>query len=445
MIKLSRCVPAMRTATIDKETVIKMKIKNVSKSISRQKGAVTVFVALILMIAMTMMALTAGKYAYVEQETAGADYRTQEAAEATSAGLEWAMAWLDDDNACVNCVSGTPLDIEGASVANVTMPNIVYDKGDQDAATGTGYEYNPTVTLTRGNNFALGFTLVQSTLGAVGGNTESGVTITGSEQVYITQWNQLLTPAGSNAPPIIVNGCLVNTTGNPTVYPTPAGPAILTVETAIPVDWNDPNAPTGYCLDPGHLDVELCNGNTCGVGESGDPVTGSDLDDMLVGIDLTLNPHPQAWNYLFEISLPAAKQMAAEAGQTTDNKNDVVELQPTNADYVPFIHYTGKNPINSATFGTPMYPVVIIMSHEDCPQFNGGATIYGILYYEDPLDKCNGMGGATVIGSGVFEGDATKLNANTEFYPGGNLTGANIGGPLFTENAARIPGTWRDW
>lgn len=415
-----------------------------NNSISRQKGAVTVFVALILMIAMTMMALTAGKYAYVEQQTAGADYRAQEAAEATTAGLEWAIAWLDDDNQCDNCVVGTPLDLEGASVANVAMPNIAYDAGDQDDATGTGYVYNPAVTLTKANNLAAGFTLVQSTLDTVTGSTESGITITGSEQVYITQWNQFLTPAGRNAPPIVVNGCMINITGNPTVYPTAAGPAILTVETDAPVDWNDPNAPTGSCLDTGHLDVLLCGGDTCGVGENGNPVTGSDLEDYLTGVDLTLNPHPQAWNHLFEISLPAAKQMAAEAGQSTDNKNNIVHLQPTNDDYVPFIHYSGKNPMHG-DFGTPTYPVVLIVSDEDCPQFNGGATIYGVLYYEDPLDKCNGMGGATVIGSGVFEGDAVKLNANTEFYPGGNLTGANVGGPLFTERAARIPGTWRDW
>jgi len=422
-----------------------MKTGKVNNSISKQKGAVTVFLALILMIAMTMMALTAGKYAYVEQQTAGADYRAQEAAEATTAGLEWAIAWLDDDNQCDNCVIGTPLDLEGALVANVDMPNIAYDEGDQDAATGTGYVYNPMVTLTKANDLAVGFTLVQSTLDTVTGNTESGVTITGSEQVYITQWNQFLTPAGANAPPIVVNGCLVNTTGNPTVYPTAAGPAILTVETATPVDWTDPNAPDDSCLDPGHMDVLLCGGDMCAIGEDGDPVIGSDLENFLTGIDLTLNPHPQAWNHLFEISLPKAKQMAAEAGQSTDNKNNVTELQPTNSDYVPFIHYSGSNPLNVATYGTPEFPVVVIISHEDCPQFNGGATIYGVLYYEDPLHMCNGMGGATVIGSGVFEGDAVKLNANTEFYPGGQHSSANVGGPLFTEHAARIPGTWRDW
>ena len=88
-----------------------MNTRHVNYSISRQKGAVTVFIALALMIAMTMMALTAGKFAFVEQETAGADYRAQEAAEATSAGLEWAIAWLDDDHQCVNCVSGTSLDL----------------------------------------------------------------------------------------------------------------------------------------------------------------------------------------------------------------------------------------------------------------------------------------------------------------------------------------------
>ena len=422
-----------------------MNTRHVNYSISRQKGAVTVFIALALMIAMTMMALTAGKFAFVEQETAGADYRAQEAAEATSAGLEWAIAWLDDDHQCVNCVYGTSLDLEGASVANVAMPNIVYDDGDQDAATGTGYVYNPSVTLTSANNFATGFTRVDATLDTVVGNTESGVTITGSEQVYVTQWNQYLTPSGISAPPVVVNGCLVNTTGNPTVYPTAAGPAVLTVATDNAVDWTDPNAPAGACLDPGHLDIMLCNDDVCAVGESGVPVVPPYLEDYLVGEDQSLAPPPQAWNFLFEISLPTAKQMAADAGQSTDNKNHVVELQPADGDYMPFIHYSGAQPLNVATFGTAQYPVVLIVSHEVCPQFNGGATIYGFLYYEDPMGTCNGMGGATVIGSGVFEGDAVALNSNTEFYPGGILNGGNVGGPLFTENAARIPGTWRDW
>jgi hypothetical protein len=55
------------------------------------------------------------------------------------------------------------------------------------------------------------------------------------------------------------------------------------------------------------------------------------------------------------------------------------------------------------------------------------------------------MGGATVIGTGVFEGDAVKLNANTEFFDSANLGGGNPKGPLFLEYASLIPGTWRDW
>ena len=435
----------MRIAMINTETANIVSTQHVNIAISRQRGAVTVFVALMLMMVMTIMVMTVGKFAYVEQETAGADYRAREASEAASAGLEYAMAWLDDDNSCDNCITDVALDFEGSSVANLTMPNIAYDAGDNDPATGTGYTYNPTVTLTKGNNFALGFMLVESTLDTVAGNTESGVTITGSEQVYVTQWNQFMTPAGLNAPPLVINGCLENIVGGPTVFPSAEGPAIFSVgpDPLRPHDWTAPDAPDGFCLDPGHMDVQLCGGDVCAVGGPGDNVTGVALEDFLKIEDQSVMPHPQAWNHLFQISLPDAKAMAAAAGQSTSDKNAIVHLQPADDNYVPFIVYSGSNPMQG-DFGTADYPVVLIVTHEDCPQFNGGPTIYGVLYYEDPMDKCNGMGGANVIGSGVFEGDAKKLNSNTEFYHS-TAGGGTFGGPLYTEKVARIPGTWRDW
>ncbi len=414
-----------------------MKIMQIrTNAFKQQHGMVTMFFVLMLMFLMGVLALTAGKFAIVEQESAGADYRSREAAEATTAGLEYALAWLDDDNECSNCVTGTPLNFEGAQVANTEMPDISY--------TGTGYVYNPTVTLTQANNLAPGFMLIKSSLDTVTGSTESGVTITGSEQVYVTQWNRFLAPGGRGAPPIVINGCMVNTLGNPTVYPRPDSTAILSVATNTPVDWTDPNAPTGYCLDPGHMDIELCSDDLCPVGDSGTGIPPGDLEPYLQGIDLTLNAAPQAWNYIFEISLADAKVAASAAGQASSKANQVVELQPSDDNYVPFIHYTGKQPLHG-TFGSIDYPVVVIMSDSGCPQFNGGSTVYGFLYYENPLGSCNGMGGATVVGSGVFEGNAVKLNANTEFYDAQDLGGGNPSGPLFTEHAARIPGSWRDW
>ncbi len=129
-----------------------MKIMQIrTNAFNRQHGMVTMFFVLMLMFLMGVMAMTAGKFAVVEQESAGADYRAREAAEATTAGLEYALAWLDNDNDCTNCVTGTPLNFEGALVANVEMPDISY--------TGTGYSYNPTVTLTRANNLAPSFML----------------------------------------------------------------------------------------------------------------------------------------------------------------------------------------------------------------------------------------------------------------------------------------------
>jgi hypothetical protein len=418
-----------------------LQIQTKTKTINRQRGIATLFVVLMLMFLMAVLALTAGKFAVIEQESAGAVYRSREAAEATTAGLEYALAWLDNDNECSNCVTGTPLDFEGASVGNVEMPDISY--------TGTGYSYNPRVTLTRASDRAPGFMLVESDLDGTG-SIETGVTITGSEQVYATQWNQYLTANGASAPPIVVGGCMSDIRGNPTVYPKPNGVAILTLRQSQAVDWNNSNK---SCLDlGGHMSVDLCHGDFCEY--TGKNIRGieiaedeDELGPYLQGIDLSLSPGPRAWNYIFEISLADAKAAAAAAGQATNNKRVMKRFPaPTNDDYVPFYHYTGSGGLNAYTWGTPAHPVVLIMSGESCPKFNGGATVFGFLYYENPQGSCNGMGGATVVGTAVFEGDAEKLNSNSEFLDVANLgVAGNPGGPLFTEHAVRIPGSWRDW
>lgn len=401
---------------------------------SRQKGAVTVYVVLMLLIIMTLLVLTAAKYTYVEQQTTGADYRSQEAAEAASAGLEYALAWLDDNNECANCVYGTSMDFEGATVANVTMPELDYDGTGTSTGVGTGYSYKPTVALTRANNMAAGFLLVQSSLDTVASNAESGVSITGSEQVYVTQFNEFLTPAGKGAPPIIVNGPVLDIKGNPTIYPRVGGPAVLTVSSGNTDD-----------IELGHFSIELCGGQLCEEGSySANEISNADVPNYLAANDLSGSPGPQAWNMLFAIPLANAKAIAAAAGQSYSKANQVPDLTPQDSNYVPFIHYSGKNALHG-TFGSMNYPVVIIMSHEECAKFNGGATIFGFIYYESPLGKCNGMGNATVFGTAVFEGKLEHANANTKFYDSANLGGGNPGGPLFADSAARIPGTWRDW
>jgi len=416
-----------------------LNIKKAKQPIPAQQGAVTMFVILILMMVMTMLALTAGKFAHVEQETTGADYRAKEASATAASGLEYALAWLDDDHSCENCVSGTTLDFESASVANQSIPDITNGN--------TGYSYNPSVSLTGGNSFADGYLLLESSLGTVTGSTESGITITATEKVYVTRWNEFLTGPGENPPPIVINGCLTNVVGNPDIFPQLGQPAIHTLATTAPVDWNDIHAPTSSdCLDAGHMDVILCGGDTCAEddGRTETRQTGPYLSPFLTGSDHTSFPEPQAWNHIFSISLADAKQAAADAGQTTHNKNALIELQPTNSNYVPFIHLTGTGPVNGV-YGTPNYPVVLIFSHSSCPAFNGGAIVYGFLYYEDPDHSCNGMGGARVVGSTIFEGNADQLNSGSEFYSFSNLNGGDPGGPLFVANHMTIPGTWHDW
>ncbi|NBC47920.1 MAG: hypothetical protein GVY22_08010 [Gammaproteobacteria bacterium] len=383
-----------------------------------QSGAVTILVTTILMMLVTGAALTVGRIGANQEATSAIDYRTREAKEAAEAGLEYALAWLRE-NSCSGCTTTFPGD---------ELPNLQ-----------SGYSLTPILTFADLPN---GYLRVTSTVEAENGAIRS------TAQQIVHQLYPYLTPDGANAPPIVVDGCLSDVKGTPDIFPRPDGIAIKTLATD-----NPGHGFNGDCLELGHFDVRICNSSgddrSCtpaeGVGSGADvsPACPGASCAYLDGEASSLS-EPKAWNYVFNISLSDAKTKATAAGQTYSKKQDV----PTgDAPDFPFLMYTGKNPLNGGTtYGSPDHPVVIILTDPGCPKFNGGARVYGFVYYAQTDGDCNGWGGAEIVGTALLEESAKKFNANTGFYSMKNLSGNPPAGTLFAiDDAVRLPGSWKDW
>ncbi len=97
--------------------------------------------------------------------------------------------------------------------------------------------------------------------------------------------------------------------------------------------------------------------------------------------------------------------------------------------------------------GSATHPVVLAFaSASNCPQTNGGVTLYGVVYFEDPACGNQGWGGADIYGTAAFEGTLTKLNANVDidkFSLTGNGQGMDESLPYI--GAPKIVGTWKDF
>ena len=105
--------------------------------------------------------------------------------------------------------------------------------------------------------------------------------------------------------------------------------------------------------------------------------------------------------------------------------------------------------VDDATIGVPHEPVLLIVPEAmGCPKFNGGITIYGIIYYESTTAcPSNGWGKLTVYGSVIWEGNVNKLNSNPEFIEVNYGSGDTLNDSFHTtiNGAARLPGTWKDF
>jgi Tfp pilus assembly protein PilX len=222
----------------------------------------------------------------------------------------------------------------------------------------------------------------------------------------------------SDLPPMVINGCLSGATGTPNIYPRDCDNEMDEEECESIALASSADS---SCLDLGHLEV---NNN-----------------DQAV-----IRPNAfegSAWDYVFDISKEKFKALAAA------NDHSSPRLLWITSEIIKKEKWTEKD-IDSS----PTAPVVLVYEKSaGCPKINGNITIYGIVYVETSEDcNANGWGKTDIYGSMVFEGNVTKLTANTAFRYWGladkdaedddSLDGLQLDRVF---SASRIPGSWHDW
>ncbi|MFA5919892.1 MAG: PilX N-terminal domain-containing pilus assembly protein [Methylococcaceae bacterium] len=353
---------------------------------ARQRGAVTLLVALMLLIGMSMVTITTMRSGMVEQQTTGNDVRAREAQEAAEAGLEYGVAWAKKNKISntVTCSSGSlPT---GCPTALTTIEH-----------SPTGERYTYTLTYTKGTDSIK----VTSAAQGIADNN-----ITATSEVWIKQISYL-TKKGKTAPPFVINGNLIDVNGNPEIHTgSPPGPAF------IKSPWSS-------------IDTGMFN-------KKNPSSLGAIVSDVLPD-----TPTP-AWDYTFSTPLATATGIAIANGYRSST--NTLPTTPE-AGKEPFYLWDSASEIKG-TYGKADNPVVIIITAGNCPKI--GATIYGLVYFSSSCSD-QGWGGAEIHGSVISDGNIVKLTANTEFYYNDITGGA---GEMFSNlisDAASIPGTWKDF
>lgn len=410
-------------------------------SASRQRGSATLFVAVMLVILVTLSGLYALRSVLFEQKDSSNHYWVTQAQEAAQSGVEHAVAWLDQAYA-----GGVPTTFDGPvwGAATDTCPashtgahfqckKLLDTTGQTDAANVID-QHSVLVHLVR-DITKPNLALILSTA-TESENRSVGV----AQQVVYIPFGQ----GGGTPAPLLVNGCIAGTTGTPDICPDqgsgspcPTGAATGAAGTSIVSlllrDMNGDNqineADRTLCLATGHLDLH--GGGI--VSPESQPATA------------TCNASA-AWTTLFgDISKTMVqewsnKQAATGLSQTTTPKRTAYWIDST----APF----------HDSLGSADEPVIVVFSNAactpNCPAINGGPSIYGIVYLDTGCDssRANGWGGGNVYGTVAFESGMTNLNANTLIAFNPRAIGAQpppLPPGADATRVQRLPGSWKDW
>jgi len=401
--------------------------------LKNQQGIATLLTSVVLSILAVITTLTITQTSVVEQQITSNDVRAQEAMQGAEAVLDYGMAWAQS-----NELPASAADPSGASC----FPPSSSETSSTDCPTPTVASMGLSSNNSSGESYTYKLDLfdendvikVVSTVSAA-----SGSNIQASSESYVVQ-TRLFEPGQPTPTPWVIGGCITEPpTGNPTTFVlNDDDPAVTYTQSDCGTDFNGADW-------AGHLDVEI-------VDTGDDPFdvykhySGTDQDPPKSEyLDCSSSSSTCIWDHYFSISLPRSEEIALSNGQKFTSTDDIPCSDDSSKPNI--FHITGSGPHHapSCGIGSESSPVILIM--DECPKFNGGANVYGIIFSKQSGEcDANGMGGAVVYGSVIWQGSVKKPNANSLFVQFDYADGPSWNDPFDgVVDAIRIPGTWKDF
>lgn len=411
---------------------------------SKQSGAVSFLMAVLLLIGITMITMLTARVILVETKIEANDYRTKQAVSAANSGMDYGVAYfmnggLDQvDNSDNSAGSDGIVDVINNNVFTNVTAQVSFNNNDGTCTAASSMQ-SALITATGFSDDGIAQRTISQCVGTIpllkdGGPDQplisrSSVAATGNANIT-NRYSNTTIWAGNEVD-----------IGNSVAMGTYLNDGSITCV----FDGTQTDAEKAACEDEDPTqDTEKISSSSLG--------NGLDVIDDDPSLAILENTHCASscssayfFNNFFNNDIDQMEQIARNIDQyIVGGGNISADVDGLNG----VIFVDGDGALNSnVTVGSRDNPVILIIDGN--MSFTGNPIVYGVLYVVGQMDA---GGTITVIGSAVVEGDETLVPAGEDAVEGNgtlNIVYApNVSGG--SDNPIRgsgtiVPGSWRDW
>lgn len=408
-----------------------------------QSGVASLFVAVILLFASTIIVLVAGKVGVQDQRISGNDSRAKQAFANSEAGLEFAIGrLLSNDTITYNSTVYFPTTLTSDYSNSITYPNTptpfydarIFEDGDGITVVSQGYadSYQSTSTATVRQSFGY--------YDALGGGPDAPLIVAGT-----------VPPTGN-----------MEVVGNPNGAGAGVNVAVWTSETvdiggsATTCERGEYEA-NGTTSAASNSDFNICSANDCGCSGT---IDGIISETGTVGADIIEND-PDFPDDVFEyvFGVPSSRyniiqqnsQEVSDCSGFTSASNGIFWV--TGECDLPGNDIGGATGDNCGKTADVLCVVIIIVDDEDLKKTGGDSKLYGVIFMFDNPDELDAvstinMGGSTSIYGALIADHSVCINSSCVSGSFDLVYERSIFEDLAADKSnqilARVAGTWID-
>jgi hypothetical protein len=361
---------------------------NTVREIKNQSGAATLVTAMALMMATSTMVLAT---VHAQLLNSRANGNVQDAVKdylLAEAGLDYAIEYLNNQFYKINWInSGNNQEFD-----KPPMPSVWLNKLD------TQYR-NLHLTLSRSSKQPEFIEITSRASHSI--NSQYALEIKQTVRPL-----SILSPAGEQAPPLVLDGCVLSTSGNPDLYPDKQ--SSLQQVSAI---WSSMKQP---CHNLNNIDLHngMLNSQRFKSGN--------------------------IWDLLFSVSRAEFTKLVTTEISLQLNKQQRHYWQVNKSDI--------QNGRWTQSLGTSQQPVIIVFPASlGCPSITAGTAIYGIVFYESDCTANNHPLQGEIYGTMAINGSLGVYSEQLKLAHISQASQPEVGLKFPILKIPRLMGTWRDF